>query len=150
MFRPALIFKSVVYSFLLMAVLAGCKKAHDHDHLDIGGFQIVSNNEILVQQAGTVVTGSLTIEVGQTSDAMELRFLDPEGNVLVITGNDFRGDVSSSNTSILTATRTGTWTFTLTGVSSGTANLTVGVAHGNHLDYESRPVTVNVVTASGS
>lgn len=142
--------KFSVFSILAIGLFAGCKSAHDHDHLDIGGFQLVLNSEVVVEQVRTVVTGNLTVDARTTTETFEIRFIDTEGAVLVITDNDFSANVSSSNSNVVSVNNSDKWEFTLTGGDAGTANLTVSLAHGNHTDFESRPVPVTVVDAGGA
>lgn len=133
----------------LVSIFAvSCKKAHDHDHMDIAGFRVVLNNEVVAQQNGTTVTGNLSIVQGQASGEMTVEFLDPEGFILNITDNDFRLQVDPVNTSVLTAQAgSGRWGFRLTGITTGSSTITIKLMHGSHADFESRPVSVNILPA---
>jgi len=142
-------------SFLLIVaamVFAGCKKSDSDDHLDIGGFRILMNNEVVAQQAGTAVTGQITLNRGQTTSPMTVEFRDPEGRVLNITDNDLYLRVASSATNVVSTRLTSgsKWSFELTGVASGSANITISLMHGNHADFESRAVPVIVLTTDPS
>lgn len=133
-------------------VFSGCKKSDRDDHLDIGGFRILMNNEVVAQQSGTAVTGQITMERGQSSGPMTVEFRNPEGNVLNITDNDLYLQVTSSATAVVSTSMVSgsKWSFSLTGVTSGTANLTISLMHGNHADFESRAVPVIVLTTDPS
>jgi hypothetical protein len=140
--------KAALVLLLAGVFFVGCKSAHDDDHLDINGFQILLNNEIVAQQTGTTVTGVIQIEVGATAGPMLIQFRDPEGAILTISDSDFQSTLGSSNTSVVNTTRIDRFSFSISGVSAGTAQLTVSLEHGGHKDYEARPVTVNVVSVT--
>lgn len=144
--------RASIMIILVTLVFSGCKKSHHHDHLDIAGFRILMNNEIVAQQTGTVVTGQISLDRGQTSGAMTVEFRDPEGNVLNITDNDFSLRVVSSTTSVASTQQVSgsKWSFQVVGVSPGQSNLTISLMHGNHADFESRPITVNVIATDPS
>jgi hypothetical protein len=144
--------KASIMIVLVTLVFSGCKKSHDDDHLDIGGFRILMNNEVVVQQSGTVVTGQISLDRGQTSGTMTVEFRDPEGNVLNIPDNGFSLQVTSSTTSVASTQQvTGSkWSFQVVGVSPGQSNLTISLMHGKHADFESRPITVNVLATDPS
>jgi hypothetical protein len=144
--------KASLMIFLTAMIFAGCKKSSDHDHMDIAGFRILVNSEVVAQQTGTVVTGSISLDRGTTSSVMTVEFRDPEGNVLNITDNDFSLRVVSSTTSVVSVQQVSglKWSFELVGVSPGQSNLTISLMHGNHADFESRAVPVVVIATDPS
>lgn len=140
--------RSLLLIGLFSILTISCKKAHDHDHLDIAGFRIIANNEVVAQQSGTTVTGTLSIIQGQTTGEMTVEFLDPEGFILNITDDDFRLQVDPVNASAVSVQAgTGRWGFRLTGNTTGSTTVTVKLMHGSHADFESRPVSVNILPA---
>ncbi|MCC5926031.1 MAG: hypothetical protein JJU41_05670 [Bacteroidetes bacterium] len=130
-------------SIAALLLISACSSGHDH--LDVNGFDVFLDNEIVVSQRGTTLTGNVSVNTGSTSPEMRVVFIDPDGAEMVITDSDYRLEVSSSNEDVLVANRTGLWTFTLQGISAGTAELSIGIMHGSHFDFESRPVPVSVV-----
>lgn len=144
--------RASIMIILVTLVFSGCKKSDHDDHLDIGGFRILMNNEVVAQQTGTVVTGQISLDRGQTSGVMTVEFRDPEGNVLNITDNDLYLQVTSSTTSVASTQQvTGSkWSFQVVGLSPGQSSLTISLMHGNHADFESRPITVNVISTDPS
>lgn len=132
-----------IFSVVALLLISACSSGHDH--LDVNGFDVFIDNEIVVSQRGTTLTGNVSVNTGSTSPEMRVVFVDPDGAEMVITDSDFRLEVTSSNSDILDASRTGLWTFTLQGIAAGTAELSIGIMHGSHLDFESRPVPVTVV-----
>lgn len=140
--------RSLLIISLFSILTVSCKKAHDHDHLDVAGFRIIANNEIVAQQSGTTVTGTISIIQGQASSEMTVEFLDPEGFILNINDSDFRLQVDPVNTAAVTVqSGTGRWGFRMTGTSTGSTTVTVKLMHGSHADFESRPVSVNILPA---
>lgn len=142
-------------SFLIIIaalIFTGCKKSDHHDHVDAAGFRILMNNEVVAEQTGTVVTGTISIAGAAVSDELTVEFRDPEGHVLTITDDDFSLQVTSSNTSVASvqASSGARWSFRLNGVSVGQAELTISLMHGNHPDFESRPVSVIVIATEAS
>lgn len=142
--------KHINYVLLILVVAftaSACKTAHDDDHLDIGSFRILSNGEIVAQQNGTNVTGSITLARETTSPVLTLEFRDPDGSVITITDDDLYLEVDSNNPGVVLAQNSNEsrWSFTLSGVSTGSTGIVVKLMHGNHADFESRsiPVTVN-------
>lgn len=143
MFRfPAKLLSSFAVAVLL---IAGCSS--DHDHADIAGFTVMAGNETVVSQSGTTITGQFNVQAGATTPEMTVTFRDADGHTVSLADPDYRVEVLSSNTDVLTANLTGDTTFTLQGVSTGTANVNINVLHGSHYDFESRPISVSVVAA---
>lgn len=138
--------KFVLVALVVSLSVSACKSAHDDDHLDIGSFRILSNGEVVAQQNGTTVTGSITLARESTSSVMTLEFRDPEGSVLSITDEDLYLEIDSNNPGVVLAQNSNEsrWSFTLTGVSAGSASIVVKLMHGNHADFESRPISVTV------
>lgn len=143
--------KNSIKVFLLALVvslsMSACKSASDEDHLDIGGFRIISNGNILAEQNGTNVTSTISVASQSTSAVMTVEFRDPEGNLLTITDEDLYMEIDTNNPGVVLAQNSSSskWSFTLNGVGPGTSAIVVKLMHGNHADFESRaiPVTVN-------
>lgn len=143
------IHKVLLFSLVVALVTVSCKKAHDEDHKDVAGFQIFLNNSVVASQSGTNVTGTITLTQGTTTSAMRVEFRDPDGDVMIISDDDYYLQVDSSNNNVVTSQldASSDWSFTLTGVSAGQANITIKLMHGDHADFESRPIPVVVSAA---
>jgi hypothetical protein len=137
-FRRIIPFAAVVLFFF------GCSSGHDH--LDVGGFQIMQNNEVIVSQSGTTVTGNLQITGEGHTLPYTVVFRDPEGRILEITDNDYSMEVKSANESMLTTEIQNRWSFILRPHANGTASITISVLHGTHYDFQSRPIPVTIVS----
>lgn len=139
---------NALITITLLVLFVACSS--EHDHLDIGGFEVMANNEVIFSQSGTVVTGQVTIPAGTVTDEMTVVFRDADGSALTITDDDYRMEILSDNTQVLSTELTGRWTFRLNGVSQGTAQINVNILHGSHYDFESRPVPANVTAPATS
>jgi len=139
-------FNLLLLTLLVILTTTACKEAHDDDHLDIGAFRIISNGEIVAQQSGTQVTGSISVAAQTTSALMTLEFRTPDGTILNITDDDLYLRVDTNSPTLVSAQNSATnrWGFTLTGVGPGSASITIKLMHGNHADFESRPIPVTV------
>lgn len=140
--------KAAAFALVIGVLFAGCKSAHDDDHLDINGFELLLDNQIIASQSGTTVTGTVQITAGLTTGTILVTFVDGDGHALIITDDDFSANIESSNQAVVSVSRVNNFSFTLAGVSEGTAKVTVNLYHGTHKDFESRPVTVNVNAVS--
>lgn len=138
--------KILLLIIAISTTLTACKLANDDDHLDIASFRIIVNGNVVAQQNGTEVTSSITLARESVSPLMRLEFRDPEGNILTITDEDLYLEIDTNNPGVIIAQNSTSedWAFTLTGVGSGTAAIIIKLMHGNHSDFESRPVPVTV------
>jgi hypothetical protein len=143
------IHKVLLFSLFVALVTVSCKKAHDEDHEDVAGFQIFLNNSVVASQSGTNVTGTITLTQGTTTSALRVEFRDPDGDVMIISDDDDYLQVDSSNNNVVTSQldASSDWSFTLSGISAGQANITIKLMHGDHADFESRPIPVVVSAA---
>ncbi len=139
-------FKLLSIALIAIVTLSACKLANDEDHLDIGSFRILSNGQVVAQQNGTNVTGAITLSSQSTSGVMSLEFRDPDGDIITITDDDLYLEVDTNNPGVVLAQNSNSsrWSFTLTGVGPGSAGIVIKLMHGNHADFESRPIPVTV------
>jgi hypothetical protein len=138
---------------LPFAFLTACSDTHDHDHLDITGFEIRLNNQAIVTQArnpqsGQIeVTGSIEVTSGETTPLLSVVFIDPDGQAIQITDSDFALSLNPVNTQVMTIHHNASqarWGFSVEGKQAGSESIQVSLLHGTHPDFESRPVTVQV------
>ncbi|TVQ13771.1 MAG: hypothetical protein EA364_05860 [Balneolaceae bacterium] len=141
-----------------LSFLTACNDTHDHDHLDIVGFEIRQNDQVIVTQArnpqtGQIeVTGRIDVQSGESTPLLTVVFFDPDGHSLTITESDFSLNVNPVNTSVMTVHHNPSqarWGFTVEGKQVGTEAIQISVMHGNHADFESRSVTVQVHSSGG-
>ncbi len=137
--------KTPVLFFLLLLTFAGCKEHHHHDHAEVYGFKLIRDNTVIAQQTGTVVTGSVSLSLAGSNLPITVMFQDEDGHDITEMEEESTLLVETSSASVFTGqTTTGSWQFSLTPVSSGSANLVVNIVHSGHKDFESRPVPVTV------
>jgi hypothetical protein len=141
-----------------LAFVSACNDTHDHDHMDIVGFEIRLDNQAIVTQArnpqsGQVeVTGRIDVQSGETTPLLTVVFIDPDGHALSITESDFSLNVNPVNTTVMNVHHNPSqtrWGFTVEGKQAGTETIQISLMHGNHADFESRPVTVQVNSSGG-
>ena len=145
-------------SFLIVLILSitlftACDDTHDHDHMDVVGLEIRLDGQTLVSQArnpqsGQIeVTGTIDVESGETTQMLTVVFIDPDGDALQITDNDFSLGLNPTNTATMTIHHNASqarWGFTVEGKQTGTEAIQISLFHGTHADFESRPITVQV------
>ena len=141
-----------------LAFLTACNDTHDHDHMDIVGFEIRQNDQVIVTQArnpqsGEIeVTGRIDVQSGETTPLLTVVFIDPDGRPLTITESDFSLNVNPVNTTVINVHHNPSqarWGFTVEGKQAGTETIQISLMHGNHADFESRPVTIQVHSSGG-
>jgi hydroxymethylpyrimidine pyrophosphatase-like HAD family hydrolase len=139
-------FKLLLVLIGLTLIMSACKFAKDDDHLDIGSFRIIANGEVVAQQNGTEVTSTIAFGRETVSPLMRLEFRDPEGNIITITDDDLYLEINTNNPGVVLAQNSAEtkWAFTLTGVGAGSAAIIIKLMHGNHADFESRPIPVTI------
>lgn len=149
-------YKNVSLLIVLIAsisLLSACEDTHDHDHMDVVGLEIrLDGQPIVVQarnpQSGQIeVTGSINVVSGETTPMLTVVFVDPDGDVLQITDDDFSIDINPTNTTVMNVQHDASqarWGFTVEGKQEGDEVIEVSLFHGTHADFESRPIPVQV------
>lgn len=93
------------------------------------------------------VAGSLSVNLNETSDHIEIEFFDESGIEFQPAVPEHALSVDSSDTSILQITgqdENEPWAFKIQGVSSGTATLKVKIMHDESVEKEFDPINVQV------
>lgn len=130
-------------------LLSSCKKS-SHDHIDAFGMAIFENNvQVAIQQGGTVsyTNGShILLEEGQVTSPMTVRFLDQNGDFIVIEDDDYFLRIQNSNPVAVNAplVEGESWQFRLAGLNEGESQLRFELMHVNHADFRSLPFIVVV------
>ena len=139
-----------VIVFLIMSGLVACSNPaedDDHDeHADAEGLVLVIGGEEVVRVQEAEVTGSLTVEAGETTSDIEVEFLDHDGHE--VHGEDldeeFSLGVEVRGSEIVTVASTGRWTFTLHGDEAGDTAIRVQLLHEGHADFTTPDISVTV------
>ncbi len=114
------------------------------------GFKLIdeeSETVLASVNADGSVTGSLSIGIGETTDHIEVEFFDENGVEFKPAAPPHGLFIESSDTSIVTITgeeEDEPWAFKLSGVSSGTSTITIGITHDGELEESFNQVAVNV------
>lgn len=130
-------------------VLTSCKKS-GHDHIDAFGMVIFEGDtQVAIQQGGTVsyTNGShISLEEGQVTSVMTVRFLDADGDFIVIEDADYFLRIQNSNPVAVNAplVEGQAWQFRLAGLNEGESQLRFELMHVNHADFRSQPFIVVV------
>jgi hypothetical protein len=124
-------------------------------HVSPTGFEILQNGQVVVAEQNGSLTGSLTLQAGQTLGPVTVRFRD--GANVVAPDPSYFLEVAVANEAIVrfAPTTPGALTGSFQALSPGTTTMRVRWMHGRvgspraHHDYQSVPVPV-IVTASSS
>ena len=139
-----------VIVFLIMSGLVACSNPaedDDHDeHADAEGLVLVLGGEEVVRVQEAEVTGSLTVEAGETTSDITVEFLDHDGDEVHAEDLDseFSLGVEVRGSEIVTVANTGRWTFTLHGDEAGDTTIRVQLLHDDHPDFTTPDISVTV------
>ena len=133
--------------------------AHDDDDDDAGGVegvQLVSGTDTIAIYDGDTEMWSdeFEIDVGETSDHIDVRFVDHDG-VAVELGDDYYLEVESESDSIATFIQDdpGGFGIHIRGVAAGETGMAFRLMHGavgaGHADFETEPLHVDVHAHDG-
>ncbi len=138
-----------VIVFLLMSGLVACSNPaedEDEDHAEVEGLVLVLGGEEVVRVQEAEVTGSLTVEAGETTSDITVEFLDHDGDEVHAEDLDseFSLGVEVRGSEIVTVANTGRWTFTLHGDEAGDTTIRVQLLHDDHADFTTPDISVTV------
>jgi len=127
------------------------KVVSDEDaHDEPVGFKILdeeSGDVLVTVNADGSVTGSLSVNSGETTDHREVEFFDENGVEFQPAAPPHGLYIESSDTNVVVITgqeEDEPWAFKLQGISAGSATITIGVTHDGELEESFNPVTVHV------
>ncbi len=130
--------------------------ADEGDHLDALGVRVMEADTMLVEADGTVVSGSLTFAVGDTTDWLDLRFKDDSGDWFDPSDADSVEETDADHglevrfADPLAEAIVGTfasgrkWHFRVAGIEQGGTTLRIVITHHDHDDYVSPELPVQV------
>ena len=138
-----------VIVFLIMTGLVACDNPaeDDHDeHADAEGLVLVIGGEEVVRVEEAEVSGSLTVEAGETTSDITVEFLDHDGHEVHAEDLDeeFSLGVEIQGSEIVTVAYPSTWTFTLHGDEAGDTAIRVQLLHEGHSDFTTPDIPVTV------
>lgn len=109
-------------------------------------FTVGTQTVTMAEATGAVTGGPITLQAGQNAN-MTATFRLANGSAdPVVTASDFRLDVASDNSAIVSFTRTGPFAGTLVAGQKGTTNLRIELFHigEGHEEFGPFPLTVVV------
>ncbi|MDK9699187.1 MAG: hypothetical protein OEM52_03415 [bacterium] len=143
--------------FVILAVstiiVSGCKdddpissNPTDNDHAEAEGLILRLNGVSIVTVDSGVVTGEIEIGLGEETDLIRTRFIDPDGDEFVPSVDHHRISIVIADTSIAEYEQhTGeAWDFHIIGKQAGETSVVIGVLHGDHLDFRTPVIPIHV------
>lgn len=151
----SLISRSTLCALALLCLLCfvGCSNSDDNpagddgDHAEVFGVQLLLGNDTLAVADGTIVTGGVSVAVGDTLGPIAVWFSDEDshwnlGASEEGTSLDIR--LQSDIPALAIKSDTSEWHFNLAGVADGTTALRVVILHEGHDDFVSPQIPVVV------
>ena len=146
---------SLAFFLAAFFVLAGCDDNpadhddHDHDdHAEAEGIQILDGDAVLYQVLEGEVTCDaspcgITVAAGQTLTALEVAFIDHDGDEIHSEDLDdeFSLGFSAVNSAVAVVEQNGRFGINVRGVAAGTTAMQVQLNNDGHADLTSPPTT---------
>ncbi|MGB0651495.1 MAG: hypothetical protein ACPG8N_07060 [Rhodothermales bacterium] len=146
---------SLAFFLAAFVVLAGCDDNpadhddHDHDdHAEAEGIQIIDGSTVLYQVLEGAVTCDaapcgITVAAGQTLNALEVAFIDHDGDEIHAEDLDdeFSLGFSVVNPAVAIVEQNGRFGLNVRGVIAGSTAMQVQLNHDGHADLTSPPVS---------
>ena len=134
--------------FLFVAILT-LAPAHpavaDEEHAEAEGLVLVLDGEVIVTQWEGVVTGEIEVAHEESTNPIEVFFLDADSTLFQPDDPDFELRLVVADELIALATGIpGTWQFTVQGELEGMTDLQVVIWHDGHADFTSASIEVHV------
>ena len=120
----------------------------DEIHSEVEGLTLTLDGGTPVTVRNGVTTGSLSVVAGQTSSPVAVTWLDPDGDQ-VPAGEldaDYSLIITSNDSNLITVALTSQFTFTVTGLQAGTANIQIQLGHNGHPDFTTPNIEINVTS----
>lgn len=146
------IVKIALLSVLVVAMMTGCSEDKNpveagHEHNEAEGVLLKIDGAVVVRvEEGVVKEGKITVKLNETTNSIFASFLDHDGEEFI---PDEEGsyllpeiaDESIATADIVTGQE---WHFTITGEKAGTTTLVVKLMHGDHHDFLTPAIPVEV------
>ncbi len=138
--------------FVILGGLTACSNPaeddedHDEHAEEIEGVALVLGDDEVVEVLDAGVTGSLSVEEGETTGEITVEFLDHDGEEVHAEDLDdeFSLGVEVQGDEIVTVAYPERWTFTLHGDEAGDTAIRVQLLHDGHADFTTPDIPVKV------
>lgn len=143
------LFKAVIV-LLLSGFFAACDWVGDEDeaHTEAEGFRLVVDgvDSVIVAEQGT--TGRLQVSIGEET-RVEVRFTDGHGQIIpeeqIADGSLLIVEILDGTLADVLMEFANPWAFRLRGKAAGSTEVSIGLKHGDHIDFAPKEVTIEVV-----
>ncbi len=119
---------------------------HDHDHAEAVGLVLSSNGESVVNYTDGEVLGTIELNLNDGAVSYQLQFIAEDGDRFVPEEDHYSLDYEISNNAVfsLLMDQKNDWDFSLEPKQAGSATLVIKIMHGDHADFVSAPLQVEV------
>lgn len=122
---------------------------HEDEHADAEGLVLRASGQQIVEVKEGVVTGSITVQAGDETPLIVVEFRDHDGNEVHTEdlGSEFSLGYRFGDSSIAgwEQHEGENWEFHVLGLAEGTTTLELELLHGDHADFRTPTITVEVV-----
>ncbi|MTI86388.1 MAG: hypothetical protein FH748_00310 [Balneolaceae bacterium] len=148
------LFSAVKTAFVLSFVLftiSSCSNStanEEEEEIHAEGFVLKMNGQNVIEQLpGQEISGQFNLTVGQETDLITIYFIDDEGDQFQPEEDEVSLSSQFSTSGVAEFEQhaeDGTWSFHLHGESGGSTQLTLKLLHGDHSDFTTKPIPINV------
>ncbi len=144
--------RKLPFALLTAGILtfSACESAVDveeEEHAEPEGVQLIVNGSVAASYDGDTQswTGGITVHVGESTELIEVRFVDHDGDEIHLE-EEFGLGVEIADDAVLSWELDTSAEFggRFHGVSVGSTEVTIQLLHGGHPDYIAAPVTMQV------
>ncbi|MBD3287662.1 hypothetical protein GF337_02560 [candidate division KSB1 bacterium] len=145
------IIKIALLSALVIALMTGCSEDNpveaDHEHNEAEGVLLKIDDTIIVRvEEGEVKEGKITVKVNEETSSIFASFLDHDGEEFIPDeeGSYLLPEIADESIATAEVVTGQEWHFTVSGVKAGTTTLIVKLMHGDHHDFLTPAIQVEV------
>lgn len=142
-----------VYSISAAFILSSCNDDNpvesETEHFEAIGLYVISSGDTIVSYVGGVVDGQIGVVAGDETALLSIKFIEEDGDVGIPPGNEWSLDWSVADTAVaeveVHADELELYRFHIVGKKPGKTNITIIINHNEHKDFESLPITIDVL-----
>lgn len=136
---------------VLLALITGCDKDNPVDPKDIhneaeGLTLKLNGSTLVVVKEGKVQQGAISVTANEQTGAIQVFFLDPDGDEFTPTEEGSYLGLTIANTEVAEVEGVSgkPWEFIVTGKKAGETSLIIKLMHGDHPDFTAPAIPVKV------